>query len=39
MAVVAGALGLAIPGSCSTDSTSRKDTANVANIIKSTIFN
>ena len=29
---VAGAVGPAISGSCSTDSTSRKDTANVANI-------
>ena len=36
---VAGAVGPAISGSCSTDSTSRKDTANVANILKTTMFN
>ena len=36
---VAGAVGPAISGSCSTDSTSRKDTANVANIPKTTMFN
>ena len=36
---VAGAVGPAISGSCSTDSTSRKDTANVANIPKATMFN
>ena len=36
---VAGAVGPAISGSCSTNSTSRKDTANVANIPKTTIFN
>ena len=31
---VAGAVGPAISGSCSTDSTSRRDTANVANVPK-----
>ena len=36
---VAWAVGPAISGSCSTDSTSRKDTANVANIPKTTMFN
>ena len=36
---VAGAVGPAISGSSSTDSTSRKDTANVANIPKTTMFN
>ena len=36
---VAGAVGPDISGSCSTDSTSRKDTANVANIPKTTMFN
>ena len=36
---VSGAVGPAISGSCSTDSTSRKDTANVANIPKTTMFN
>ena len=36
---VAGAVGPAISGSRSTDSTSRKDTANVANIPKTTMFN
>ena len=36
---VAGAVGPAIAGSCSTDSASRNDTANVANIPQTTIFN
>ena len=35
---VAGAVSPAISGSCSTDSTSRRDTANVANIPKTTMF-
>ena len=36
---VAGAVGTAISGSCSTDSTSRKGTANIAIIPKTTMFN
>ena len=37
--LVAGAVGPAISGSCSTNSTSRKGAANVANIPKTKIFN
>ena len=36
---IAGAVGPAISGSCSTDIMSRKDTANIANIPQNSMFN